>query len=117
MSEEIKDELMAIASGNVEEAQPAAGIEMTEWVFANEKNPALRQLFHTFMQGAFSNRIGLAHCKNSETGELDTLIVGVNPTEGGGAQLFPLAVVISEADHATKWLSPDGNGGYVGAAE
>lgn len=117
MSEEIKDELTAIVDGNIDEAQPAAGIEMTEWVFANEKNPALRQLFHTFMKGAFNNQIGIAHCKNKATGKLETLLVGVNPVEGGGAQLFPLAVVISEEDHATGWLSPDGQGGYVGAAE
>lgn len=117
MSEiEIKDELSALIDGSVEEAQPPEGIEFTEWVFANEKNPALRQLFHSFYQGAFQNRIGLAHCKNSETGKLETLLVGVNPTESG-AQLFPLAVVITEEEHATKWLSPDGVGGYVGAAE
>ena len=117
MSEEIKDELLAVAEGNIDEAQPTAGIEMTEWVFANEKNPALRQLFHTFMKGAFNNQIGLAHCKNKTTGNLETLLVGVNPDGKGGAQLFPLAVVIGEEAHATNWLSPDGKGGYVGDEE
>lgn len=112
----IDEELNAIATGAVEEAQPAEGIEMTEWVFANEKNPALRQLFHSLYSGVFNNRIGLAHCKNATTDKLETLIVGVNPIEGGGAQLFPLAVVIEESN-VNNWLSPDGKGGYIGGAE
>jgi hypothetical protein len=117
MSEDISKELVELAEGKVQEAQPATGIDMTEWVFANEKNDGVRQLFHTFMSGAFNNQIGLAVCKNKDTDKLETLLVGVNPTGEGGVQLFPLAVVITEADHATKWLSPDGEGGYVGAAE
>ncbi|MEG0161103.1 MAG: hypothetical protein RR877_09825 [Aurantimicrobium sp.] len=117
MSEDISKELVQLAEGNVQEAQLATGINMTEWVFANEKNDGVRQLFHTFMSGAFNNQIGLAICKNKATGKLDTLLVGVNPTGEGGVQLFPLAVVITEAEHATNWLSPDGEGGYVGASE
>lgn len=115
MEHEIKEELLAIANGKVEEAQPADGIEMTEWVFANEVNPALRQLFHSLYSGVFKNRLGLAHCKHKETGELKTLIVGVNPTDGN-AQLFPLAVVLEEAD-VNNYLSPDGKGNYIGPAE
>lgn len=115
MENEITDELLSVAQGNIEEAQPVEGVQMTEWVFANQQNPALRQLFHSLYQGVFQNRIGLAHCKNSETGELETLIVGVNQIESG-AQLFPLAVVIEEAD-VNKWLSPDGKGGFIGPAE
>lgn len=117
MAEEIKDELIALANGNVEEAQPAGDIEMNEWVFANEKNDGLRQLFHTFMSGAFRNQIGVAHCKNKETDKLETLLVGVQPNGEGGATLYPLAVILTEAEHTTKWLSPDGRGGYVGAEE
>lgn len=113
---EIKDELLEIAQGEVQEAQPSEGVAMTEWIFANEKNPALRQLFHSMYAGVFQNRLGLAHCKNSETGELETLIVGINPTEENGVQLFPLAVIIDESK-VGNWLSPDGNGGYVGPAE
>jgi len=113
---EIKDELTQLAEGKIEEAQPAEGINMTQWVFANEQNPGLVQLFHSLYQGVFSNKLGLAHCKNVKTGNLDTLIVGVNPTEEGSVQLFPLAVVIEEAD-VMNWHSPDGAGGYVGPAE
>lgn len=111
----IDEELNAIATGDIQEAQPVEGIEMTEWVFANEQNPALRQLFHSFYNGVFQNRIGLAHCKNKVTGKLETLIVGVLPN-GSDAQLFPLASVIEEAD-VNNYLSPDGQGGYVGSAE
>lgn len=107
----IDEELNAVAAGNIEEAQPAQGVEMTEWVFANEKNPALRQLFHSLYSGVFTNRVGLAHCKNIKTGELQTLLVGVNPTETG-AQLFPLAVVIEEAN-VGDYASPDGKGGFI----
>lgn len=112
---DIKDELMKVAQNEVEEAQPAEGIQMTEWIFANEANPALRQLFHSLYSGVFQNRIGIAHCKNTTTDKLETLIVGVQPNGEGGAQLYPLAVIIGEED-VLNWHSPDGKGGYVGPA-
>lgn len=113
---EIKEELLDIANGNVTKAQPAEGVNMYEWVFANERNPALLQLFHSLYEGAFKNRLGIAHCKNRTNDKLQTLIVGVNPTEGGGAQLYPLAVILEE-DQLADFMSPDGHGGYVGVAE
>lgn len=114
MSIDIAEEVLDLATGNVQEAQPTEGVEMTEWVFANEKNDGLRQLFHSFYQGVFQNRIGLAQCRNKTTGEIETVIMGVHPTAENGVQLYPLAVVLTE-DNGLIYESPNGQGGYVGA--
>lgn len=110
---DINEELMDVAQGKIVNAQPVdTQMEMTQWVFANEMNPALIQMFHSFYDGVFKNRIGIAHVKEAETGRICTMLVGVNPTEDG-TQLFPLARVLDEQDVNT-FLSPDGNGGWIG---
>ena len=95
---EIKDELLDISHGNIEKATlPDKAIDMTEWVFTSTPNPGLTQLFHAFYNGAFRNRIGVAHCRHKETGELATILVGVH-SDGDDVQLYPLAKVLNELE-------------------
>lgn len=101
------EEVPAIA-----EAEHPAGIEMTEWIFTNDKtNEAIRQLFHGFYNGAFANKIGLMHAYNSETENVETIIVGVENGEDG-VKLFPLAKVL-DGEEIAVYKAPDGNGGYL----
>lgn len=113
---DIKDELMQVAHGELDKADLTdSPAEMTEWIFANEKNPALVQMFHSFYKGAFANKIGLAHCRDKETGKLVTVLVGVHTADGVN-QLFPLAKVLDESE-MNKYEAPDGNGGYITSGE
>lgn len=111
---DITDELLQVAQAGVEKAQPTeVKLEMTEWVFANEMNPALIQMFHSLYDGVFKNRIGVAHVKDAVTGKIATLIVGVSPSADGNNQLFPLARVLEESE-MMNFLAPDGKGGWIG---
>lgn len=110
---EIQDELMQVAQADVQKADlPAGPLEMTEWIFANEKNPALIQMFHSLYDGAFKNRLGVAHCKDVTSGKLATLLVGIG-IDGTNVQMFPLARILDEAE-VNNYLAPDGNGGFLG---
>lgn len=117
LTEEEINEILEVANGNVKEAQPPEGVEMVEWIYSNDKsdkNP-IRQLFHLFYDGVFKNRIGLMHCLNTETKEIDTVIVGIQTTDKG-VGTWPLARVLTE-DEQGKYLAPDGHGSYLGLQE
>lgn len=112
---EIKDELMQVAQAEIKKAEGPDKLEMTEWIFANEMNPALIQMFHSLYEGVFKNRIGIAHCKEKGTDKTVTLIMGIGH-DGGNVQMFPLARILDEAE-VNNYEAPDGEGGYVGAPE
>ena len=96
----------------IPESEHPAGIEMTEWVFSNDKaGEGIRKLFHMFMNSVFANKVGLVHALNTENDEIQTLIVGVEPQEGGVA-LWPLAKILTEAEQK-MYKTPDGNGGWL----
>lgn len=106
------DAATAIASGEVTEAQHPEGIEMTEWVFVNDKtNPAPRQIFHMFYDGAFKNKLGIMHAKLKDSDQVHTVIVGVEVNEQG-AFCFPLAKILT-AEEQANYLAPDGHGNWV----
>lgn len=108
----INEELMQVAVGEV---QKDDALLVTEWIFANEMNPALIQMFHSLYEGVFKNRIGIAHCKEKDTDKTVTLIMGIGH-DGENVQMFPLARILDEAE-VNNYEAPDGNGGYVGAPE
>lgn len=113
---EMADTLVEIAQGEIQKADAVPkGLEMTEWVFSNQPNPALIQLFHSMYEGVFKNKIGIAHCRHKESGELVTLLVGVH-TDGKNVGMFPLARILGEAE-VNDFEAPDGKGGYVGGEE
>lgn len=105
--------LSETAKGKVIEAQNPSGIPMHEWIFTNDKtNPHVRQQFHMYMDATFANMIGLMHAKNSKTGEIHTLIVGVEQGEDG-VVTYPLARILLPEEQ-NLYLAPDGEGGYLG---
>ena len=95
----------------VKEAEHPTGLEMTEWVFTNDKtNPAIRNLFHIFYQSVFMNKLGLMTALHEPTNTVHTLIVGVDTTNEK-VITWPLARVLTE-DEQSAYKAPNGNGGY-----
>lgn len=81
-------------------------------VFTNDKgNPfAIKQL-ELFYQCVLASKVGLMHAKNSETGAIETLLVGVEQGPNGIIS-YPLAKILDETD-LNLYLPPDGDGGYL----
>lgn len=103
-----------VAEGKIQEAEVPENMEnsMVEWTFSNDKeNPAIRQLFHLLYNGVFKNKVGVMHALNKETDVVETLIVGIDVTDGNVAA-WPIAKLLTEEEQG-KYLSPDGNGSYV----
>ena len=86
------------------------------WVYANDStNPALLGLLNMFYEGAFNNSIGIMVVKNSETGEEETVLVGLLPVEtpdGEYVSTIPIAKLMTKEESASL-LAPDGDGGYI----
>jgi hypothetical protein len=103
---------ISIASGEVVEAEHPDGIEMQEWVFVNDKtNPAPRQIFHMFHDGAFKNKLGIMHAKLKDSDVVHTVIVGIEVNEEG-VFCFPIAKILSSEEQGA-YMAPDGAGGWV----
>jgi hypothetical protein len=87
----------------------------TPYIFTNEKgNPAPIYILNTFFKGVVDNRVGIAVCKDSVTGNEELVLVGIvgRAESGDSLDIVPLAVVIRQDDVA-RFLPPDGNGGYL----
>jgi hypothetical protein len=97
-------------------AEHPAGIEMVEWIFTNDKtNEYPKLLFHGLMQGAFANKLGIMQTKNSFTGEVDTLIVGIELVDGKfdvAPNCHPLAKILTAEEILAYVSSPDGSGNF-----
>jgi hypothetical protein len=108
---DIHEENLALASGDVQLAEAPESVKnFTEWCFTNDKtNPAIRQMFHAFYQGAFKNKLGLMHAKDKD-GKVHTLIVGVE-IQPDGVFTYPLARCLEE-DEINNFSAPDGEGGW-----
>ena len=84
-------------------------IDINLIVFTNDwQEQGNEELLRMFYMGAFENTIGLARCQNRETGEVKSLIVGLDK-EGG---FYPLAKVLDPTD-VTLYRAPDGKGGWT----
>lgn len=114
--ENVIDFAERVAAGKIQQATPPEEFEgeilKDELVFTNDKaDMMIRQMFHMFYQMVYDNKIGLMHAKNTETGAIETLIVGTQRTEDGFA-CFPIAKVLPDTEQG-KYQSPDGAGNYV----
>lgn len=76
-----------------------------------EEASHLDNLLAMFYQGVFDNRIGIMDSHNIETGEIETILVGVEADENGKPVCYPLAKLL-KAEEVPQYLSPDGKGGY-----
>lgn len=90
------------------------GTEVVLYVQTNNlKDPAPYEMLKMFYKGAYENTIGLMEAENSETGELEYLIVGLVPDEVTKAvKAIPIAKIFEDPSESYKYLAPDGKGGY-----
>lgn len=87
--------------------------EVNLFVFSNDGiNPGNSSMLQMFYRGAYDNSIGLMQGKNKLTGELEWVLVGIDPgTPETGPGLHPLAVVLNPST-SSVYLAPDGKGGF-----
>lgn len=110
-SNEILDNVVELFP-EFEPAKHPDGLEMTEWVFMNEKeNPSPRQLFHLLYKSVFLNKLGIMNALNTSDGRVYTLIVGVDQVDGE-VVTWPLAKLLTEYEQ-NLYKAPDGNGNFV----
>jgi hypothetical protein len=95
-----------------EQAPKQEAVLMT---FTNHKDPqslAVKQgLLKMFYHIVLTNRLGIMEAKNSETGEEELVLVGIEQ-DGDAMNVFPLALPIKGED-AGKYIAPDGKGGWL----
>lgn len=96
-----------------EAAQTQAPVkEMVLYKFSNkESTPYLDSLFAMFHHGAFTNSLGIMEAWNLDTEQEEILLVGVELDENGKPDCYPVAKVL-RAEDISKYLSPNGKGGY-----
>lgn len=114
MTEETNIEIVAdTAEGNVNEAAPEQ-IQHAPvlYKFTNKaESPNLDNILAMFYHGVYDNRIGIMEAFNLDTEEEETILVGVELDENSKPICFPLCKVL-RAEDVTRYLSPDGKGGY-----
>lgn len=79
-------------------------------VFSNDPNPIKYNMLEMFCRGALTGTLGLMDAMNTETNEVETILVGIS-LEDGKQVTYPLATLIN-AEASGKYLAPDGKGGY-----
>ena len=67
----------------------------------------LKMVYHTVL----TNRLAVMQAKNSETGEEELVLVGVEQ-DGNSINAFPLFVPL-KAEDVAKYIAPDGKGGWL----
>lgn len=90
-------------------------VNINLYVFSNDmKEEGTVNLLQMFYRGAHENSIGIMRAKNSETGEIESILVGLDipaPGSGGSTKTYPLAKILDPKE-AAKLRAPDGVGGY-----
>lgn len=86
------------------------------YMFSNDRKNGAKRLqpfLDMFYSGVYQNTIGVMEAKNSETGEVELVLVGLQHV-GEDTLTFPIAKIL---DHSTSqvYLSPDGKGGWIDA--
>jgi hypothetical protein len=113
MTEQIADNVIPFPTRE-EMAAKLEDVKFAEWIFTNDKaNPYPRQLLHMLYDGALTNKLGIMHAKDAESGKEVSLIVGIIRDDEGNINCFPLARFLDGAE-VPQYLAPDGEGGWVG---
>lgn len=98
------------------EHKEADGQEAVLLAFTNNKSPEhmgllqglLKMAYHTVL----TNRLAIMEALNSETGEQELILVGVQQN-GDGMDCYPLFKPI-KAEEVSLYHAPDGKGGFLG---
>lgn len=87
--------------------------------FTNHKDAqslgVLQGLLKMFYHVVLTNRLAIMQAKNSETGEEEIVLVGVEQN-GEGINAYPLAAPLS-AEAVARYIAPDGAGGWLERTE
>jgi hypothetical protein len=101
-------------SNIIEFPQPAVEneVELVEYVFTNDHtNPYPQQILHLLYDSVFKNLVGIMQAKHRTTGDVHTLLVGLEKAEEGSINTYPLARILS-LEEQNEYLAPDGKGGF-----
>lgn len=101
-------------SNIIEFPQPQASdeVELVEYIFTNDQtNPYPQQILHLVYESVFKNLVGIMQAKHKSSGDIHTLLVGLEKADGGSINTYPLARILS-LEEQNEYLAPDGKGGF-----
>lgn len=82
------------------------------FIFSNNpKDAPAESLLTMFYEGVLMNTLGIMRALNTETGQEELLLVGVQDEGDGRINTFPVAKVLGREAPAI-YRSPDGKGGW-----
>ena len=77
----------------------------------HEHSPELDHLLAMFYHATFTNKIGIMQALNEQTGKEEIILVGIEPTESGHFNCYPLAKALT-VEETKMYSAPDGKGGW-----
>lgn len=87
--------------------------------FTNDKSPEnlgiLQGLLKMVIHSVFTGNLAIMQAKNSETGNVEIILVGVDKSENG-VNCYPLFLPL-RAEDVAKYIAPDGSGGWIEEAK
>ena len=113
VNEAVDDVVDVDAGGNVvDKASEADAISLNMYIFSNNPNDAPAQsLLQMFYEGTLNNTLGMMRAFNTETGQDELLLVGVEHSVTGAINTYPVAKILDRSAPA-RYKSPDGKGGW-----
>lgn len=83
-------------------------------ILTNERTPFKAQQILMMYKAAGLAQLAYMDGLNPDTGEIDSLLVGLEPVEKEGQfKVFPLAKLFNKTSDIPAYLVPDGNGSYI----
>jgi hypothetical protein len=83
-------------------------------MMSNSPTNSAYQRLELFYKGAAENTIGWMDALNTDTGNVEPLLVGIDiDPETGETQTFPIARIFGSYDESKGYLAPDGKGGWI----
>jgi hypothetical protein len=82
-------------------------------VMSNDPTSQKYDLLEMLLSGMYKNQIGYMDAMHKETGAIERLLVGLEPTPAGTFAAYPLARLL-EPEEVSNYLAPDGQGGWDG---
>ena len=83
-------------------------------ILTNERTPFKAQQILMMYKAAGMAQLAYMDGLNPDTGEVDALLVGLEPVEKDGQfKVFPLAKLFNKLEEVPAYLVPDGNGSYI----
>ncbi len=91
----------------------AKEIEHVLHVLSNDPQTWKYDLLQMLLEGALNNQLGYMDALNKTTGETHRLLVGLQVSDIGLIDAYPLARLL-DAEEVENYIAPDGRGGWDG---